>query len=195
MLKTQFKRSSQTCFCYLVLSHNMILLYINGLVAKHNTIKLPRRELRALSGKTKRNLIMKKNKRNIIYFTLMEMVVVIAIIALLATIVTPMYFKHVKKARINTAKTQIALLEQSIMDYQLDTGKIPNSLQDLTTNVSSVAKWDGPYLKSKVPQDPWGAEYIFVSPGTHGEFDIICYGPDTQPGGTGKNADIGNWVE
>jgi general secretion pathway protein G len=138
---------------------------------------------------------MKKNKRNIIYFTLMEMVVVIAIIALLATIVTPMYFKHVKKARVNTAKTQVVLLEQAVMDYQLDTGKTPNSLQDLSSNVSSLDKWDGPYLKSKVPKDPWGNEYIFISPGTHGDFDIICYGANGQPGGTGTDADIGNWVE
>ena len=138
---------------------------------------------------------MAKKKKNNIYFTLMEMVVVIAIIALLATIVTPMYFKHVRKARVNTAKTQISLLEQAVMDYQLDTGKLPNSLQDLSSNVSSVNKWDGPYLKSKVPKDPWDAEYIFISPGTHGEIDIISYGADGQPGGTGSDADIGNWVE
>ena len=138
---------------------------------------------------------MKKNKTNITYFTLMEMVVVIAIIALLATIVTPMYFKHVRKARVNTAKTQVSLLEQAVMDYQLDTGKLPNSLEDLSSNTSSLSKWDGPYLKSKVPKDPWGAEYVFVSPGAHGEFDIISYGADSQPGGTGSDADIGNWVE
>ena len=140
-------------------------------------------------------MIMKEEKQKRSCFTLMEMVVVIAIIALLATIVTPMYFKHVKKARINTAKTQIALLEQSVMDYQLDTGQVPGSLQDLITNTSSANKWDGPYLKSKVPKDPWDAEYIFVVPGTHGDFDIISYGADGQPGGTGENAEIGNWIE
>ena len=138
---------------------------------------------------------MKKTKKILHFFTLMEMVVVIAIIALLATIVTPMYFKHVRKAKVNTAKTQIALLEQAIMDYQLDTGKLPGSLEDLRTNSSSANNWDGPYLKTNVPKDPWGTEYIFIAPGNHGDFDIICYGADGQPGGTGSDADIGNWVE
>ncbi len=138
---------------------------------------------------------MRKRKKKLNYFTLMEMVVVIAIIALLATIVTPMYFKHVRKAKVNTAKTQIALLEQAVMDYQLDTGKLPGSLQDLRTNSSSVNNWDGPYLKTNVPKDPWGTEYIFITPGNHGDFDIICYGSDGQPGGSGSDADIGNWVE
>jgi len=138
---------------------------------------------------------MKIKKMKFTYFTLMEMVVVIAIIALLATIVTPMYFRHVRKAKINTAKTQIILLEQSVMDYQLDTGKLPNSLQDLVQNNSSNSKWDGPYLKKSVPSDPWGNEYLLVVPGSHSEIDIISYGADSQPGGTKENSDITNWTD
>jgi general secretion pathway protein G len=132
------------------------------------------------------------NKQNIIYVTLIEMVVIIAIIAMLASIVTPIYFRQITKARINTAKTQIALIEQAVMDYKLDTGNYPNSLQDLTKNVSSISNWDGPYLSKEVPKDPWGGEYVVVYPGKDGAFDIMCYGPDLKPGGTGRNADIIN---
>ena len=135
----------------------------------------------------------KKTRKIFVFFTLMEMVVVIAIIALLATIVTPLYFRHVKKARINTAKTQIRLLEEAILDFRLDTGKLPASLEELTKNMSNNEKWDGPYLKQKAPKDPWSNKYIFSCPGEHGEFDLVSYGSDGQPGGTGEAADIGNW--
>jgi len=122
----------------------------------------------------------------------MEMVVVVAIIALLATIVTPMYFKHVKKARVTTTKTQIALIEQVVMDYQLDNGRDPQVLQDLITNQSSSPKWDGPYLKSSsIPPDPWGNAYLYTSPGSHGRFDLYSYGPDGPSGGS--KSIIGNW--
>jgi len=131
-------------------------------------------------------------------FTLIEMVVVIVIIALLASIVTPMYFRHVRKAKISTAKAQIQMLEQAIFDYRLDISKLPEgggNLQELLKNVSGNEKWDGPYLKAAIPKDPWGNDYIYTCPGEHGEFDIISYGADGQPGGTGDNTDIGNWMQ
>lgn len=136
---------------------------------------------------------MRKRRRSFVYFTLMEMVVVIAIIALLATIVTPLYFRHVKKARESTTQTQIKLLEQAIFDFRLDTGKLPSSLDDLNSNKNGDKKWDGPYLKQSVPKDPWGNAYIYICPGAHGEFDLLSYGGDGQSGGTGDAADIGNW--
>ncbi len=142
---------------------------------------------------------MKKHKllrRN--NFTLIEMAVVIVIIALLASIVTPMYFHHIKRAKSSTAKAQIQLLEQAIFDFRLDTGKLPEQSAGLDTlfkNVSGIEKWDGPYLRQGLPKDPWGNKYEYKCPGEHGEFDIICYGADGQPGGTGDNADIGNWLE
>ena len=136
---------------------------------------------------------MRKRRCSFIYFTLMEMVVVIAIIALLATIVTPLYFRHVKKARESTTQTQIKLLEQAIFDFRLDTGKLPSSLDDLNSNKNGDKKWDGPYLKQSVPKDPWGNAYIYICPGTHGEFDLLSYGGDGQSGGNGEAADIGNW--
>ncbi|MEI6055548.1 MAG: type II secretion system major pseudopilin GspG [Lentisphaerota bacterium] len=128
------------------------------------------------------------------FFTLMEMVVVIAIIALLAAIVTPMYFKHVKTARINACKTQISLLGQAVDDYRLDTGKLPRSLNDLLTNGSGAKKWNGPYLQaSKIPPDPWGNDYVFVMPGKYGDYDLYSYGEAGPGGGSTSDGVIGNW--
>ena len=126
-------------------------------------------------------------------FTLIEVVVVIVILVMLASIATPLYFRHVRNAKISTAKTQIKLLEQSLMDLKLDTGSSPQSLDALTENVDQVEKWDGPYIKPNVPKDPWGNEYVYVFPGEHGDFDLSSYGGDGQPGGEGENADINNW--
>lgn len=126
-------------------------------------------------------------------FALIEVVVVIVILVMLASIATPLYFRHVRNAKISTAKTQIKLLEQSLMDLKLDTGSYPQSLDALTENVDQVEKWDGPYIKPNVPKDPWGNEYVYVFPGEHGDFDLSSYGGDGQPGGEGENADINNW--
>ena len=126
-------------------------------------------------------------------FTLIEVVVVIVILVMLASIATPLYFRHVRNAKISTAKTQIKLLEQSLMDLKLDTGSYPQSLDALTENVDQVEKWDGPYIKPTVPKDPWGNDYVYVFPGEHGDFDLSSYGGDGQPGGEGENADINNW--
>jgi general secretion pathway protein G len=132
------------------------------------------------------------------HFTLIEMVVVIVIIALLASVVTPLYFRHVRKAKLSTAKTQIKMLEQAIFDFRLDIGKLPeggNNLQELFRNTTGNEKWDGPYLKAAMPKDPWGNDYVYTCPGEHSEFDIVSYGADGQPGGSGDNADIGNWMQ
>ncbi len=126
-------------------------------------------------------------------FTLIEVVVVIVILVMLASIATPLYFRHVRTAKISTAKTQIKLLEQALMDLKLDTGNYPESLDALTENVDQVEKWDGPYIKPNVPKDPWGNDYVYVFPGEHGDFDLSSYGADGQPGGEGENADLNNW--
>ena len=104
-------------------------------------------------------------------FTLIEVVVVIVILVMLASIATPLYFRHVRNAKISTAKTQIKLIEQSLMDLKLDTGSYPESLEALTENVDQAEKWDGPYIKPNVPKDPWGNDYVYVFPGEHGEFE------------------------
>ena len=101
----------------------------------------------------------KMNRRN---FTLTELMVVIVILVMLASFAAPMVFKHIKNARISTAKTQLKLLEQALNDYKLDTGKYPDGdegLQALMENVSDNEKWDGPYIKPAVPKDPWGNDY------------------------------------
>ena len=129
-------------------------------------------------------------------FTLIEMVIVVVIIGLLASIATPLYFRHVNSSKITTAKEQVQLFEQAVMDFRLDTGKLPTQsqgLEVLVTKDQSVKNWKGPYIKG-IPLDPWQNEYVYRIPGEHGEFDILSYGADGQPGGEDDDADIGNWI-
>ena len=131
-------------------------------------------------------------------FTLIEVVVVIIILVTLASIATPLYMNHIKKANIGTAKTQIKLLEDALAGYKLDVGTYPSTedgLQALMTNPGDSEKWKGPYIKPAVPKDPWGNDYVYVCPGEHGEFDLMSYGADGVEGGEGENADITNWVQ
>jgi general secretion pathway protein G len=128
------------------------------------------------------------------YFSLTEILVALAIIALLTAIVVPMYYKKLEKAKVSTAKSQIKLLDQALMDYRLDVGKLPDDsvgLKILVENSSDDDKWDGPYLKGgRVPLDPWGHEYIYVIPGENSEYEIKSYGSDGQPGGTKTAKDL-----
>ncbi len=131
-------------------------------------------------------------------FTLIEVVVVIVILVMLASIATPVYFRHIRRARRDTAKTQIQLLDQALADYKLDVGGYPTTadgLQMLVENVSQEEKWDGPYLKPAVPKDPWGNDYVYACPGEHGDYDLSSYGADGQQDGEGENADINNWEQ
>ncbi|MDD3154013.1 MAG: type II secretion system major pseudopilin GspG [Victivallaceae bacterium] len=130
-------------------------------------------------------------------FTLIEMIIVMSILALLASTVTPMYLNYIKKANISAAKTQIKVLEEALTAYRLDVGSYPDGesgLKALLENVSQNEKWDGPYIQPAVPKDPWGNDYVYTCPGEHGAFDLVSYGADGQPGGTGENADLANYV-
>ncbi len=130
-------------------------------------------------------------------FTLIEIVVVIVILVTLMSIATPLYMNYVKKANVGAAKTQVQMLVQALDSYRLDVGSYPESdvgLQALVENPDDNEKWGGPYIKN-VPKDPWGNEYVYVSPGEHGDFDLYSMGSDGQVGGTGDAADITNWVE
>ncbi len=129
-------------------------------------------------------------------FTLLELLVVMVIIGLLAGYVGPKYFSQIGKSEVKVARAQIDALEKALDQYRLDTGHYPateQGLAALVTRPGNEPKWDGPYLKKAVPGDPWGQPYIYRQPGEHGDFDLLSYGRDGQPGGSGEAADITNW--
>ncbi len=128
-------------------------------------------------------------------FTLLELLVVIVIIGLLAAYVGPKYFAQLGKSEVTIAKAQIESFEKALDTYRLDVGNYPTSeegLNALLIKPATAAKWNGPYLKKDVPLDPWGNTYTYRAPGNKSDFEIISYGKDGQPGGTGENADITN---
>ena len=129
-------------------------------------------------------------------FTLLELLVVIVIIGLLAGYVAPRYFSQIGKSEVQVAKAQIDALEKGLDHYRLDTRHYPTAEQGLEALVMKPANepgWNGPYLKKAVPNDPWGRPYVYRTPGQKGEFDLLSYGRDGKPGGSGEDGDIGNW--
>jgi general secretion pathway protein G len=130
-------------------------------------------------------------------FTLLELLVVIVIIGLLAGMVAPRYFDQIGKSNTKIARAQIVSLEKALDQYRLDVGRYPTTddgLDSLYAKPNNEEKWQGPYLKKAVPMDPWGRPYVYKSPGDHSEVDLSTLGADGQPGGTGENADVGNWM-
>jgi general secretion pathway protein G len=128
-------------------------------------------------------------------FTLLELLVVVVIIGLLAGFVAPRYFSQVGKSEVNVAKAQIDALEKALDQYRLDVGRYPSTelgLKALLEKPASEPKWNGPYLRKEVPLDPWSKPYVYKIPGEKHEFDLVSYGKDGQPGGTGDNADLTN---
>lgn len=129
-------------------------------------------------------------------FTLLELLVVMVIIGLLVSYVGPKYFSQLGKSEVKTAKAQMNALEKALDTYRLDVGHYPSTEQGLVTLFiapSNEAKWQGPYLKKAVPQDPWGNAYLYKTPGEHGDVDLLSYGSDGRVGGQGDAGDIGNW--
>jgi general secretion pathway protein G len=127
-------------------------------------------------------------------FTLLELLVVVAIIGLLASYVGPKYFSQIGKSEQALAKTQIESFHRALASYRLDVGAFPSTeegLSALMVKPSSAPKWNGPYLSKEVPPDPWGRPYIYHAPGAKGDYDLMSYGKDGQPGGTGDAADVG----
>ncbi len=128
-------------------------------------------------------------------FTLLELLVVMVIIGLLAGYVAPRYFSQVGKSEVKTAMAQINALEKALDQYRLDVGRYPTTEQGLAalvTKPQDEPKWQGPYLAKAVPMDPWGRPYQYKSPGEKSEYDLLSFGRDGQPGGTGEGADITN---
>jgi len=129
-------------------------------------------------------------------FTLLELLVVMVIIGMLAAYVGPRFFSQIGKSEVKVTRAQIDALEKALDQYRLDTGRYPTSEQGLAAldaQPAGVTRWSGPYLKKAVPTDPWGNPYVYRQPGEHGEYDLMSYGKDGQPGGSGEAEDIGNW--
>lgn len=129
-------------------------------------------------------------------FTLLELLVVLVVLGLLAGIVAPKYFTQLGKSEVKVARAQIEGLAKALDLYRLDAGHYPSTEQGLNALVvrpNNEPRWGGPYLQKGVPQDPWGRDYVFTSPGENGEYDLISLGKDGQPGGDGDNADIVSW--
>ena len=118
-------------------------------------------------------------------FTLIELLVVMVIIGLLAALVVPKFFGHVDKAMQQDAQAQIELLGQALDLYRLEKHKYPSTDEGLKAIAS--------YLKKEVPKDPWGSTYVYISPGEHGDYDLISYGADNVEGGEDNNKDIVSW--
>ncbi len=130
-------------------------------------------------------------------FTLLELLVVMVVIGMLAGLVAPRYFAQVGKSQVKVARAQIDSLDKALDQFRLDVGRYPTSdegLQALVVQPTGELKWGGPYLKKNVPPDPWGRPYAYLQPGSHGgDFDLLSYGKDGRPGGTGEDADLTNW--
>lgn len=129
-------------------------------------------------------------------FTLLELLVVMVIIGLLASIVAPQYFAQIGKSNAKVARAQIESFGQALDQYRLDVGRYPTSEQGLAAlraAPTNEAKWRGPYLKRDIPNDPWGTPYQYRSPGQHGEYDLLSLGSDAQPGGDGEATDVTSW--
>lgn len=134
-------------------------------------------------------------------FSFIELMVVLVILGIMATMIVPRIIGRPEEARRVKARVDIQTLETALRLYRLDNGEYPGTEQGLAALIAPpesgrLAKaWrDGGYLeKNVIPRDPWGNEYVYLCPGAHGEFDLFSYGFDGEPGGEGKNADITNW--
>lgn len=141
-------------------------------------------------------MIVSKKLNNNHGFTLLELLVVMVIIGLLAGYVGPKYFAQIGKSETKTARAQVDALGKALDQYRIDTGHYPSSEQGLAAlnnNPSNEKKWDGPYLKKAVPNDPWDFPYHYQSPGEHGDYDLYSLGSDGQLGGTKEAQDIVSW--
>ena len=134
-------------------------------------------------------------------FSFLELMVVVVILGILATYIAPRFMGRTEDAKAVKAKVDIASLETSLKLYRLDNGFYPTTEQGLAALVEKPGtepipqnwKTKGYLEKARVPKDPWGREYLYLSPGIHDEYDIISYGADGAPGGEDKNRDIQSW--
>lgn len=132
-------------------------------------------------------------------FTLIELMVVIVILGILAGLVIPRITEKPEEARRVKAELQIQELSSALKEFKIDNGFYPSTEQGLQALVEKPAVGKTPrnypsngYM-DKIPKDPWGNDYVYISPGEHGDFDIISYGADGEEGGEGNNADVKSW--
>lgn len=127
-------------------------------------------------------------------FTLVEMLVVIAIIGLIMGLIGPRVLNYLSESKVKAAKIQMQSFSSALDLFNLDAGRYPSSTEGLAALVRrtpGVASWNGPYLKGgNVPNDPWNNPYVYRAPGEHGPFDIVSLGSDGQEGGSGTAADL-----
>jgi general secretion pathway protein G len=132
-------------------------------------------------------------------FTLIEIMVVIIILGILVGLIVPRFMEKPEKARRVKAQLQIESISTALKEYKLDTGDYPTTEQGLQALVEKPAigkipkKYPEKGYLSKIPKDPWENDYIYISPGEHGDFDLISYGADGEEGGEDKNADVQSW--
>jgi general secretion pathway protein G len=128
-------------------------------------------------------------------FTLVELLVVMVIIALLTALVGPRLFPKLGKGKQSAAAAQIELIGQGLDHFRLDVGRYPTTQEGLNALMLNpgIEKWEGPYLKKALPNDPWDKPFHYQSPGSHGEYDMFSYGRDGVPGGEGEDKDLSSW--
>ena len=122
-------------------------------------------------------------------FTMIELLIVIVILGLMASLVAPKFFNQLGTAERGIAAAQMNAFETALDTYRLDMGSYPSKLEELRK--SDTPRWDGPYLPKEIPLDPWKNPYVYQTPGEDGNpYKIMSYGADGQPGGTDNNEDI-----
>jgi len=130
-------------------------------------------------------------------FTLLELLVVLAIMGMLAAIIAPQVIRYLGTSRTQTAKVQIQYVMQGLELFRIDVGRYPSQQEGLVALVNptpTAPNWNGPYLKKESAiRDPWGNPYLYQIPGQHGEVDVYSLGQDKAPGGTGEAQDVGSW--
>jgi general secretion pathway protein G len=139
---------------------------------------------------------MKKTSQRRSGFTLMELLIVLVIIGLLAALVGPTLYQRIGPARESTARAQIENFATALDSFFVDLGRYPSTqdgLKALRAKPENADKWNGPYLKKEIPNDPWGNPYVYRAPGRNGGYEIVSYGADGREGGEGENADIQSW--
>jgi len=134
-------------------------------------------------------------------FSFLELMVVVVILGILATYIAPRFMGRAEDAKAVKAKVDIAALETSLKLYKLDNSNYPTTEQGILALIEKPStepvpmnwKEKGYLAKARIPKDPWGREYLYLSPGIHDDYDIISYGADGAPGGDGKNRDVNSW--